>query len=138
MYRYDSEHHVDKYQLEQVRHQGGIIRQVHEFNNNYYVVAKKGDTFRSIADDTEVSYRKLAKFNERDKNDVLEEGEYVWLQKKRRKAPKEYKGFIHYVKDGESMYSIAQKYGIRLKNLYKMNHLTPDYRIRVGEPLRVR
>jgi LysM repeat protein len=138
LYRYDSEHHVDKYQLEQVRHQGGIIRQVHEFNNNYYVVAKKGDTFRSIADDTEVSYRKLAKFNERDKNDVLEEGEYVWLQKKRRKAPKEYKGFIHYVKDGESMYSIAQKYGIRLKNLYKMNHLTPDYRIRVGEPLRVR
>lgn len=138
LYRYDSEHHVDKFQLEQVHHQDGIMRQVHEFNNNYYVVAKKGDTFRSIADDMEISYRKLAKFNERDKNDALEEGEYVWLQKKHRKAPKEYKGFIHYVKDGESMYSIAQKYGIRLKNLYKMNHLTPDYRIRVGEPLRVR
>ena len=101
-------------------------------------MARQGDTFRSIADDVEVSYSKLAKFNERDKNDVLEEGEYVWLQKKRRQAPKEYKGYIHYVKSGESMYSIAQRYGIRLKYLYKMNHLAPDYIIRVGNPLRVR
>ena len=138
LYRYDSEHHIDKYQLEQVRQHGGIQRQVHEFNNNYYVVAHKGDTFRSIAEDVDVSYKKLAKFNERDKNDVLEEGEYVWLQKKRRKAPKEYKGHIHYIKGGESMYSISQRYGIRLKNLYKMNNLSPDYIIRVGEPLRVR
>ena len=102
------------------------------------MVAYKGDTFRSIAEDVDVSYKKLAKFNERDKNDVLEEGEYVWLQKKRRKAPKEYKGHIHYIKVGESMYSISQRYGIRLKNLYKMNNLSPDYIIRVGEPLRVR
>ena len=114
------------------------MRQVYESNNNYYIVAREGDTFRSIADDVDVSYRKLAKFNERNKDDVLEEGEYVWLQKKRRKASKEYKGFIHHVKDDESMYSIAQKYGIRLKYLYKMNGLAPDYMIRVGEPLRVR
>jgi LysM repeat protein len=138
LYRYDTKHHVDKYQLDQVRHQGSILRQVHEFNNNYYVIARKGDTFRSVANDVDVSYRKLAKFNERDKNDVLEEGEMVWLQKKRRKAPKEYKGHIHYIESGESMYSISQKYGIRLKNLYKMNHLDPDYTIHVGDPLRVR
>ncbi len=138
LYRYDTEHHVDKYQLEQVHHKGGILRQVHEFNSNYYVLARKGDTFRSIAEDVDVSYRKLAKFNERDKNDVLEEGEMVWLQKKRRKAPKEYKGYIHHIKNGESMYSISQKYGIRLKNLYKMNDLAPDYTIRVGDMLRVR
>ena len=138
LYRYDTKHHVDKYQLDQVRHQGSILRQVHEFNNNYYVIARKGDTFRSVANDVDVSYRKLAKFNERDKNDVLEEGEMVWLQKKRRKAPKEYKGHIHYIESGESMYSISQKYGIRLKNLYKMNHLDPDYTIHVRDPLRVR
>ena len=138
LYRYDTQNHVDKYQLDQVRHQGGIRRQVYEFNNNYYVIARKGDTFRSVAEDVDVSYRKLAKFNERDKNDVLEEGEMVWLQKKRRKAPKEYKGLIHLIEDGESMYSISQKYGIRLKNLYKINHLDPDFTIRVGYQLRLR
>ena len=129
---------MDKYQLGQTRHQGGVKRQVHEFNNNYYVLARKGDTFRSIAEDVDVSYSKLAKFNERDKNNVLEEGEYVWLKKKRRKAPNEYKGYIHYVKGGESMYSISQKYGIRLKNLYKTNRLTPNYIIAVGDPLKLR
>lgn len=138
LYRYDSERHADKYQVEQMRHGGGVVRQVTEFNKNYYVLARKGDTFRSIAEDVDVSYRKLAKFNERDKNDVLEDGEIVWLQKKRRKAPKEYKGYIHRVKNGESMYSISQKYGIRLKYLYKMNHLTPEYMIAVGDMLRVR
>ena len=138
LYRYDTDHHIDKYQLEQVRRQGGIMRQVHEFNKNYYVIARKGDTFRTIAADVEVSYRKLAKYNERNKNDVLEEGEYVWLKKKRRKAPKDFKGYYHEVNTGESMYSIAQKYGIRVKYLYKMNDLDPDYVIRVGEPLRVR
>ena len=35
------------------------------------------------------------------------------------------------------MYDIAQKYGIRLKSLYKMNHLSPDYQIRPGAQLRV-
>ena len=61
-----------------------------------------------------------------------------YKNKKRRKAPKEYKGYIHRVKDGESMYSISQKYGIRLKYLYKMNNLTPEYMIAVGDMLRVR
>jgi LysM repeat protein len=36
------------------------------------------------------------------------------------------------------MYSIAQTYGIRLKSLYKMNHLKPDHELMVGEALRLR
>ena len=62
----------------------------------------------------------------------------MWLKKKQKKAPKDYKGRLHYVRNGESMYTIAQNYGIRLKNLYKMNHLSPDYQIRVGDALRLR
>ena len=100
--------------------------------------ARRGDTFRRIADDVEVSYRKLARYNERDKNDTLEEGEIVWLQKKRTKAPKDFKNRPHRVEPGESMYTISQRYGIRLKNLYKMNGLSPDYVIQVGDLLRVR
>ena len=102
------------------------------------MIAKAGDTFRSIGEDVEVSYKKLAKYNENDRDAVLEEGDFVWLQKKRRHAPKEYKNRPHVVKAGESMYTIAQKYGIRLKYLYKMNDLTPDYQIKVGDVLRVR
>ena len=62
----------------------------------------------------------------------------MWLKKKQKKAPKDYKGRLHYVRSGESMYSIAQSYGIRLKSLYKLNHLSPDDTIRVGQGLRLR
>lgn len=136
LYKYDKGVHFDRFQIQQLER--GDLRHVYAFNKNYYVIARKGDTFRSIADDVDISYRKLARFNERDKDDPVEEGERIWLQKKRRKAPKEYKHRPHIVKGGESMYTIAQYYGIRLKNLYKMNELPPEYRIKVGDRLYVR
>ena len=111
---------------------------VYEFNKNYYVIAKAGDTYRTIGAEFGVSYKKLAKYNENERDARLEEGEFVWLEKKRRNAPKEYKNRPHVVRGGESMYTIAQRYGIRLKYLYKMNNLTPDYRINVGDVLRIR
>lgn len=36
------------------------------------------------------------------------------------------------------MYTIAQQYGIRLKNLYKINKLSPNYTIYPGAKLKVR
>ena len=107
-------------------------------NKNYYIVARAGDTFKSLAKETGISRRKLAKYNERDKNDVLRAGDIIYLEKKQKKASKVFKGKPHVVKVGESMYSIAQMYGMRLKNLYKMNHMSPDDGIMVGQQLRVR
>lgn len=136
LYEYDKSPRYHKFQTQQIEH--GDLRHIYAFNKNYYVLARRGDTFRSIADEVGISYRKLASYNERDKNDVLEEGAVVWLMKKRSKAPKSYKGRLHVVQPNESMYTISQIYGIRLKKLYKMNRLSPDYQIRVGDRLRIR
>lgn len=108
------------------------------FNKNYYLIAREGDTFRSIGKEVGISYKKLAKYNERDKNDRLRQGDIIYLKKKQKKAPKQYKNYIHVVKAGESMYTIAQQYGIRLKNLYKINKLSPNYTIYPGAKLKVR
>ena len=118
--------------------QGAEMRDVFMFNDRLYVIARRGETFRSLGEELDISYRKLAKYNERDKHDTLQEGEIVWLEKKARKAPKEYRNRPHVVQPGESMYSISQYYGIRLKRLYKLNDLTPDYVIRVGDVLKLR
>lgn len=107
-------------------------------NKNYYIVARNGDTFKSLSKETGISRRKLAKYNERDKNDILRNGDIIYLEKKQKKASKAFKNKPHQVKAGESMYSIAQMYGIRLKNLYKMNHMQPDDDIKVGMYLKVR
>lgn len=115
-----------------------IDRDIYMFNDRLYVIARRGETFRSLGDELDISWRKLAKYNERDKHDALHEGEIIWLEKKARKAPKEFRDRPHVVKAGESMYTIAQYYGIRLERLYKLNDLTPDYEIRVGDRLKLR
>ncbi len=117
---------------------GGMAHPIHAYNKNYYIVAREGDTFKSIGEELGLSYRKIAKYNERDKKDKLTAGEIIYLKKKQKKAEKVYKDRPHVVKAGDSMYSIAQYYGIRLKSLYKKNGLSPDYRIKVGDRLRVR
>lgn len=106
-------------------------------NRNYYLVANGGETFKSLAEEVGVSYRKLAKYNERDKKDVLSKGDIVYMEKKRSKAEKMYKNQPHVVKANESLYDIAQLYGIRLKYLYKKNGLPLDYVPRPGDRLRV-
>lgn len=117
---------------------GGMAHPIHAYNKNYYIVAREGDTFKSIGEELGLSYRKIAKYNERNKKDKLSAGDIVYLKKKQKKAEKTYKNRPHVVKAGDSMYSIAQYYGIRLKSLYKKNGLSPDYKIKVGDTLRVR
>ena len=117
---------------------GTNLHQIHIYNKNYYITVRPGDTFRSIGEEVGISYKKIAKYNERDKDDRLVPGEIIYLKKKQKKAIKAYKNRPHRVKDGESMYSIAQYYGIRTESLYKMNRLNPDYSIQVGDYLRVR
>ena len=138
--RYDKAKSYDKFMARHSRDHASNnkLHAIHTFNGNYYIKVRQGDTFRSLADELGISYRKLAKYNERDKRDALVPGEIIYLAKKAKRAPKSYKGRLHYVRAGESMYSIAQLYNIRLKYLYKMNKLSPDYQLKVGDSLRLR
>ena len=141
LYEYDNAKNYDKFMMQHAKDHnvnGQPLHPIGMYNKNYFLYARKGDTFRSIGEEVGISYRKLARYNERDKNDRLQEGEVVWLKKKQKRAAKEYIDHLHYVRQGESMYSIAQKYGIRLESLYKMNKLSPDYDIRVGDQLKLR
>lgn len=142
LHRYDKAKKYDKFMVDRSAVKdaayGANLHPIYIYNKNYYVKARKGDTFKSISKEVGISYKKLAKYNERDKDDKLVEGEIIYLKKKQKKAEKAYKDRPHRVKAGESMYSIAQNYGIRLSSLYKMNGLKADYSIKVNDILRVR
>lgn len=117
---------------------GGTLHTINICNRNYFLKARRGDTFKSIAKEVGISARKLARYNERHHKETLVEGDVIFLKKKRTKADKAFKNRPHRVAAGESMYSIAQKYGIQLKSLYKKNRLDPaTYVIRQGDLLRV-
>ena len=102
-----------------------------------YVVANTGDTFKSLSKELGVSRRKLIKYNDLYKDYNIKAGDIIYLEKKRSKAVKEYR--FHTTGNGESLYSISQKYGVRLKNIYKMN---PEYEsyatLKVGDVVRLR
>lgn len=138
--KYDRAKKYDKYKVQHTSHatKNYDLHVLYTFNSNYYIIARRGDTFRSLGEETGISYKRLAKFNERDANEVLAKGDIIYLKKKQKKAPKEFAGRPHIVKNGESMYHISQQYGIRLESLYKLNRLSPDYQIRVGDVLWVR
>lgn len=141
LYQYDNAKGYDKFMIDHTKSNqlnSVSLHPIKIFNKNYYLIARKGDTFESIGKEIGVSCKKIAKYNERDKRDQIEAGEVIWLKKKQKKAPKDYKDRLHYVRNGESMYSIAQKYGIRVKSLYKLNGLNPEHEIRVGEGLKLR
>ena len=116
----------------------GLLHPIYRFNDNYYLIVRDGDNFKALGKEVGISWRKLARYNERDKHTVLHKGDIIYLKKKRKKAPKQYKKRPHVIQPGESMYSISQKYGIRLKSLYKMNHLDPNVPVSIGTQLRVR
>ncbi len=141
LYEYDHAKHYDRFLASATKDRvgpGGMIHPIYKFNNNYYLKARRGDTFMSIAKEVGISERKLASYNELPVSASLSEGDIVYLKKKAKKAPKSYVGRLHYVRAGESMYSISQLYGIRMKNLYKMNNMTPYDNIVIGQGLRLR
>lgn len=138
--RFDKAKKYDKYKANYIsnHHNSQLPYVIYAYNSNYYLRARQGDTFHSLAKETGVSASKLAKYNERDKDEILSQGDIIYLKKKQKRATKEFSNKPHFVKPGESMYLICQLYGIRLESLYKMNNLHPDYQIQVGDCLRVR
>ncbi|HBX44836.1 glucosaminidase domain-containing protein [Limibacterium fermenti] len=101
-----------------------------------YVLAVKGDTYASIAQEFGFKEKDLLHFNEVPEDFPLNEGDVVYFQKKKSRADKPY--FEHVVEVGESMHSISQKYGVRLKNLYKLNKKDYEYVPEEGDVLKLR
>ena len=111
---------------------------IRRVNDNYYLIANDGDSFKSLAKETGVSWRKIVRYNELDKHYKIKNGDIIYLEKKRTKADKAYKESPHVIAEGESMYLISQMYGIRIKSLYKLNKLKSDYQPRIGDVLKLR
>lgn len=113
-----------------------ITRPVYKRNNIEYVVVKNGDTFEKLSRELEMFSWELFKYNELTKDSVLHEGEILYLQPKRRKAERGKE--IHTVQPGETLYSVSQLYGIKIKHLRRLNRLNEKEDVQEGEVLNLR
>ena len=136
---------IEVYGLHQYDTKGGLKwmkenpnpHQPYIANGLVYIVVRAGDSWKSISKEFNVSQSKLRKYNDLYKGYALQVGDILYLEKKNKKADKEH--IVHVLRAGESMYSISQKYGIRLKNLYKLNKMHEnDPAPEVGTILRLR
>ncbi len=107
-------------------------------NDTRMVLAREGETLKSIEERTAVPVEKLMKYNEgyTSPSHRLKEGDIVYLEAKRNY----YRGFKkwHYVKEGETMFYIAQLYGIKLNKLYDKNRMPEGSQPAPGERIRLR
>ncbi len=94
------------------------------------------DKLSNVAKAFKMSEKKLLYYNDlMPKMDVLEAGDYVYLWCKKNSADSRFEE--HTVEAGESMHSISQLYGIKLKKLYKLNDLEYGTPAEVGKVLQL-
>lgn len=109
---------------------------VYRTNSSFYIIAHDGDTYTSIAKLFELSPRTLSKFNDAKKEDTLKAGDIVYIE---RKSSRWYgNNLLHRSTHNESLHLISQVYGIRLKNLAKMNDLDLNAELKAGSTIRLR
>lgn len=100
------------------------------------VEVKSGQTKVGLATDFGLKVAQLEKYNELGIGDELYEGQLIFLEPKRSSA--ESGKDFHFVKQGETFYSIAQMYGIWVKDLLKKNKKGLGSTLKEGERMYLR
>jgi LysM repeat protein len=102
-------------------------------NSLKYVVAKAGDSPEKIASRYNLSYRRIYQYNDLPNYGKFNAGDKVYLEfkKLRYRGPQNY----HRVQRGETMRTISQLYGVKLKRLYKRNYLKSFQEPELGEKI---
>ena len=99
----------------------GSERQILLNNQIEYVLSEPGDSPESLRVELGMYKNEIYKYNNLYKGAKLEPGTIIYLQPKRRKAA--VGNEIHVVEEGQTMYDISQLYGVKLKHLYRKNHM---------------
>ena len=127
------------YELDKVKETQSILtessRNVYLHPNRIkYVISKEGETLLEIAKEFDMRLWQLYKYNDIENEYELTKGEKIFIQPKKNRGKVE----AHITKDGESIRSISQLYGIKLKKLKKRNKHLSGYEIKSGFEIKLR
>ncbi|RAI88028.1 lytic transglycosylase domain-containing protein [Algoriphagus yeomjeoni] len=97
-------------------------------NNLEGVQAAQSTTQSTFSDRVGIRENKFRRLNDLDKGERIEAGEYYYTEKKNASA----EVATHIVRSGETLWSISQKYGIKLSALKSKNRIRKDRDLKVG------
>ena len=132
-------------QIEQVKRVERTSREVFRFNLSremysqngvLFIYAVEGETYASIAKANGLFLKELLKFNDLSGTAPLKPGTVVYLQNKKKYAAMGLE--MHVVEKGESVREIAQRYGVTVKSLRKINGLDKTSVIKENDILKLR
>jgi LysM repeat protein len=112
------------------------VNRVLENNRIQYVIVRDGETIGSLTEEFQLLKRELERNNDLSDNPIIVPGQIIYLQPKRDRA--EAGREFHDVTPGETMHSISQKYGIKLKSLYELNRMAHGEEPAAGQRLWLR
>lgn len=105
-------------------------------NNVKAIIALSNNNPITIAKRYDIPYWMILRYNDMDENHFFESGQHIFLESKHSDWYGE--NDRHIIRAGETMYDIAQRYGIRLRKLYKKNKLIYGQQPIVGEVIFIR
>lgn len=112
------------------------IHEVKKTNGVKFIIARANDTFENIAQEFGITKRELIRYNDLPKDTTINAGMQLYVQPKQSESKtKVYKHVIYY---GDSMHSISQQYGIKMRSLYKLNNLKKWVPAQYGMTLKLR
>lgn len=111
---------------------------VYTNNRTPYIIAKQGYKLEDIAATFSLSERTLRKYNELKSSGEIElvDGEMIYVARKQNGWQGNARR--HKVREGETLLSISQDYGIRLSKLAKMNKLSKHEALQPGSEIKIK
>ncbi len=99
-----------------------------------YVEAYENESFKTIAKLYNIRPKRLAEYNELPLNAKLKAGQPVFLEKKKNKGAKDF----YKVQQGDDMYMIAQKTGVKISKLYSLNRMKAGDQPKAGSTINLK
>lgn len=105
-------------------------------NGCEFVVANEGDSIASVGKALSIPASRLRHMNDLLKGQDITGGDVVYIKSKNRRSING--RLLHTVREGETLHSISQQYGIRQSSLAALNHTTADSKVFAGQQLKLR
>lgn len=124
----DSEESEEEIEMKSI-----VKRTVVDINDVRCTILHPGETIASISLKYDIPQHEILEYNEISSPTDLNEGDIVFLEKKKKK----YYGIqdVYHVKSDDTLYSISQMFGIRLSSLAKMNGIDIFSRLKEGDAI---
>ena len=112
-------------------------RKIYKQNGVPFLYAMEGEDYRTIAEENNIIYKQLLRYNDLGAEERLLPGTVVYLQAKKNQTRK---GLDKYIveRDDESLRDICQRFGVKQKSIQKLNGFAPSHSLREGDTILLR